>query len=208
LVLAGFTAGHWMGENGLPRSSEDAGPVQAGLFNSGGAHIRDIQPSDSDHVRIIVDRIHEQEVTGRIDDKDVRQLLLAATKDPTDPGIRVDSVEILKDQRGSDVRDALVYAAQHDLNAGVRLKALDGLRHFADDPATRQSLAFVVEHDENPDVRSQAIDVLAPITGKMELSLEMAGTLQEIARSEPNDDYVRMRCMQLLREMKALPDVY
>ena len=110
----------------------------------------------------------------------------------------MDSVEILNDQNGSDVRDALVYAARHDPNAGVRLKALEGLRRFVDDPATRESLAFVLQHDDNSDVRSQAIDVLAPMAGKVELSPELAGTLQEIVRSEQGDDYVRMRCMQLL----------
>ncbi len=208
LVIAGFTAGRWVGENGVPSSLTRGGPMEAGLLDSGAAHVRDIQPSDNDRVRIVIDRVHEQEITGRIDDRAVRQLLLAATRDPSDPGIRVDSVDILKNQNGDDVRDALVYAVQHDPNAGVRLKALEGLRRFIDDPATRQSLASVLEHDENPAVRSQAIDVLAPVTGEVEFSPELAGTLQSVMRSDQGDDYVRMRCMQLLREMNALPDLY
>ena len=90
------------------------------------------------------------------------------------------------------MRDALVYAAQHDPNAGVRLKALEGLGRFADSPAIRESLAFVLQHDDNLDVRSQAIDVLAPMAGKeAELSPQLAGTLQEIVRSEQGDNYIR-----------------
>ncbi len=208
LVLAGFTAGRWIDLNGLPFGSVADGTSEASLLDPATARIRDIQPRDDHRVRIVVDQVREREITGRIDDSDVRRLLFAAAKDPGDPGIRVDSVEILKDENGSDVRDALLYAVRHDSNAGVRLKALEGLRRFADDPATRESLAFVLEHDDNPGVRSEAINVLAPLTGRIELGPELTGTLQDIVRADQSDDYVRMRCMQLLRDMNALPDVY
>jgi HEAT repeats/Putative zinc-finger len=208
LVLAGFAVGRWVERNGLPGPFYGNGESRAGLFDLSTAHVRDIQPSDDNRVRIVVDEVREREITGRIDDQGVRRLLFAAAKDPGDPGLRVDSVEILKDQDGSDVRDALVYTVRSDPNAGVRLKAIEGLRRFMDDPVARQSLAFVLQHDDNSDVRSQAIDVLAPLTGKGELSPELTGTFQEIVRSEQGDDYVRMRCMQLLREMNALPAVY
>jgi len=106
------------------------------------------------------------------------------------------------------VRDALIYAARHDPNAGVRLKALEGLRHFVDDPSTRENLAFVLQHDDNSDVRSQAIDVLAPAAGNVELSPELTGALQAIVRSEQDDDYIRTRSIQLLREVHALAEDY
>lgn len=206
LVLIGFSAARWIDRNGLPTGFANGEAVHMGLIDPATARIRDIQPRDNDRVRIILDR--EQEITGRIDDEDVRQLLLAATKDPTDPGIRVDSVEMLKDQNGTDVRDALLYSVRHDGNAAVRLKALEGLRRYAGDPATRETLRFVLEHDDNPGVRSEAIDVLAPANGPIEFSPELAGTLQQIMRSEHEDDYVRLRCMQVLQGMKTSLDVY
>jgi hypothetical protein len=208
LVLAGFTAGRWVDRHGLPGGLSGMGGSEAGFFDPSTAHIRDIQPSDDNRVRIVFDQVHEREITGRMDDQGVRRWLIAASKDPSDPGIRVDSVEILNNQNGIDVRDALVYAVQHDPNAGVRFKALEGLSRFADDPAIRERLAFVLQHDDNSAVRSQAIDILAPAVGLDELSPKLAGTLQEIVRSEQGDDYLRMRCMQLLVEMNALPDVY
>jgi HEAT repeat protein len=192
----------------LPGSLSGINGAEAGFLDPSTAHIRDIQPSDDNRVRIVFDQVHEREITGGMDDQAVRRLLIAASKDPADPGIRVDSVEILNNQKGSDVRDALVHAAQHDPNAGVRLKALQGLGRFVDDPTIRESLAFVLQHDYNSDVRSQAIDVLAPMAGRAKLSPQLTGTLQEIVRSEQADNYVRMRCMQLLVEMNALPDVY
>jgi HEAT repeats/Putative zinc-finger len=208
LVLIGLAAGRWIERHGLPGGISGIGGSEAGLFDPSTARIRDIQPSHDNRVRIVFDQVHEREITGGMDNDGVRRLLIAASKDPADPGIRVNSVEILNNQDGSDVRDALIYAAQHDPNAGVRLKALEGLRRFADDPLTRETLGFVLQHDDNSAVRSQAIDVLAPATGKAELSPRLTGTLQEIVRSDQSDDYVRMRCMQLLMEMNALPDVY
>jgi HEAT repeats/Putative zinc-finger len=208
LVLAGFTAGRWIDRNSLPDGFYSDAASEASLFDPSTAHVRDIQPSGDNRVRIVFDQVHEREITGRTDDQGIRRVLIAASKDPADPGIRVDSVQMLNDQNGSDVRDALMYAARHDPNAAVRLKALEGLRRFVDDSATRENVTFVLQHDDNADVRSQAIDVLAPIAGKIELSPELADTLQEIVRSQEDNVYVRMRCMELLREMNVLPDVY
>ncbi len=57
------------------------------------------------------------------------------------PGLRVESVDLLKNNsQSAEIRKALVYALEHDPNAGVRLKALDGLKQFAEDPDTRQAL--------------------------------------------------------------------
>ena len=205
LVFVGFAAGRFFSRNGLPYLN--SGDLEAGLLNSGTTHVRDIQPSENHRVRIVFDRVHEQEITGPLDNRQVRELLLAAARQSSAPGIRVDSVEMLNGENGSDVRDALLYAVQHDANAGVRLKALDGLQRFANDPVTRESLALVLKNDENAAVRSHAIDVLAPATNP-QVGPEMAGTLEEIIRSDQSDDYVRMRCMQLLRQMNAAADVY
>jgi hypothetical protein len=208
LVFAGFSAGRWMDRHGLPGGLLASNESVASLFDPSTAHVRDIQPSGDNRVRIVFDQVREHEITGRMDDQGIRRVLIAASKDLADPGIRVDSVEALNDQNGSDVRDALIYAARHDPNAGVRLKALEGLRRFVDDPATRQNLAFVLQHDDNSDVRSQTIDVLAPTAGKIELSPELAGVLQEIVRSEQSDDYVRTRSMELLHQVNALAEDY
>lgn len=207
LLVVGFSAARWMDRNGVPNLAMGES-AEMGVLGSSTARIRDIQPGENDRVRIIFDQVQPREITGRIDDGDVRQLLLAAMKDPTDPAIRVDSVEMLNRESGNDVRDALIYSVRHDTNAAVRLKALEGLRRFAGAATARDTLKFVLEHDDNPGVRSEAIDVLAPANQVVEFSPDLAGTLQNIVRSETEDDYIRMRSMQLLREMKASLDVY
>jgi hypothetical protein len=204
LLMLGFGAGRFLDLRGL---STD-GVTQAGLLDAANVHIRDIQPRSGGRVSIVWDQVRQNEIVGQLDDADVRRLLLAAMKDPVDPGVRVDSAEILKDQTGNDVRDALLYAVQHDPNAAVRLKALEGLQQFMGDPETRQSLTLVLVHDDNPGVRSQAIDLLAPANNRIEFNPELAGALREAIRSEPSDDYVRMRCLQVLSEMKSSVDIY
>lgn len=201
LVFVGFSAGQLLKGTSWGLSSLDEA-------NVAGIHVRDIQPDGKGSVRLIVDHVSEREISGRVDDGQIRNLLLAAMEDPSDPGIRVYSVEVLKGQRGGDVRDALLKSARHDPNAAVRLKALDGLRQFSPDPSTVATLKYVLEHDDNPGVRSEAIDVLAPANQRQQLTPDLANTLEEIIRSEHEDDYVRARCMQMLREMNAPLNVY
>ncbi len=207
LILAGFGAARWMDRDGLP-GRQIGGIDQMGLLNPATTQIRDIQPGDNHRVRIIVNQIQEGEITGRVDDEDVRQLLLRAAKDADDPGIRLDSVEMLNGQNDSEVREALLYSLRNDPNAAVRLKALDALRQFASDPAVRATLRSVLERDDNSGVRSEAINVLVPLDRKVDFSPDLAGTLQDIIRSEPQDDYVRMRCLQVLRDMNVSLNIY
>src|SRR5690349_12135055 len=105
--------------------------TNAGIENSISA-IRAIEPQASGMVRIAVDEIHRREVTGRVDDEKIQRLLLAAVRDENNPGVRVESVGMLKQcAQSSPVRAALVDTVLHDANAGVRLKAVEGLKAFA-----------------------------------------------------------------------------
>ena len=207
LFIVGFGAARWMDRYSIPGVQVEP-TSQMGFLGSSTTRIRDIQPSENNRVRIIFDQVREQEITGRVEDADVRQLLLAAIKDPTDPSIRVDSLDILKNQDGRDVRDALLYTVRHDNNAAVRFKALEGLRRFAGDQMSRDTLKFVLEHDDNPGVRSEAINVLVPVNQPLQINPDLVSILQQIASSEREDDYIRMRSMRLLSEMKISPDVY
>jgi hypothetical protein len=208
LLFAGFAFARWIDRNGLPQGFGSGNTLNMGLINPSTARIRDIQSNGPDHVRLVIEQIREGEVTGSVDDEKVRQLLLAATRDSNDPGIRVDSVEMLTSQSGADVRDALLYSVRHDANAAVRMKALEGLRRFSGDSETLAALKFVLEHDQNAGVRSEAIDVLAPVDGKLDLNSDLADTLQDVMRFSSGDDYVRGRCQQALRVMNISPDAY
>jgi len=113
-------------------------------------------------------------------------------------------MDILRASAGgsAEVRRALIFALQHDPNAGVRLKALDGLKSSAADPETRHALSQVLLADDNPGVRTQAIDLL---TQKKEAA--MVGVLQELMRKEDNS-YVRLKCQKALHEMNASVETF
>jgi len=209
LICLGFGVSRLVERNGLPGPEYPyaAATAHMGMMNPSQVRIRSIEPSSGDRIQFVIDEITEHVVSGTWQDEPIRQLLLSAAKDPTDPALRVDSVEILKNESGEDVRDTLVDVAQHDPSAGVRMKALAALGRFEGDPATRQAISYVLEHDVNPDVRTQAIDLLVPSPASLAFSPQLAGTLQQLMRTEQND-YIRTRCQRALAAMNASTDVY
>jgi HEAT repeat protein len=160
--------------------------------------VRFVNPGTDGRVRLMLEETRQRELSGGLDDEEIRRLLLSAAVDPADPGLRVESIDLLKAHSSDDeVRKALLDALRADPNSGVRLKAIEGLRAYARDPETRRVLAAVLLHDDNPGVRTQAIDLLV-----QSKEPDVAGVLQELIRREENN-YVRSRSQKALNEMKA-----
>ncbi len=160
--------------------------------------IRYIQPDSSGRVRIVLDETRRRVLAGRLDEEPILRTLLAATRDPDDPGLRGESIELLKTHAASsDVRGALVYSLRHDPNAGVRLRAMDALRAYSTEPQSRRALMDVLLADDNPGMRTQAVDLL---TRHKDISIVPA--LQRSLEREDNS-YVRLRLRNALREMNA-----
>ncbi len=161
--------------------------------------IRSVQPdSASGRVQIALDETRRRVFSGSLEDQNIRRMLLAAARDEANPGLRVDSIDLLATRPVSpDVRGALLAALQHDTNAGVRLKALEGLKSMADDAETRRALVQALLTDQNPGVRVQAIDLLMQHRDE-----SLVGVLQSVVRHEPNN-YVRLKCQNALQDMNA-----
>lgn len=167
------------------------------------SRVRYVEPVAPGKVQIVLDETHQRVLSGSLEDPSIQRFLLTAAKDPSDAGLRVESVDLLRNKsQSAEVRSALLYAVQHDPNAGVRLKALDGLKDFSADPETRQVLAQVLLKDDNPGVRTQVIDLLT-----QHHTNAMVGVLQELMEKE-NNDYIRMRCQKALHEMNASVETY
>ncbi len=178
--------------------------MQASLAAPSNSRVRYVEPGSQGSVQLVVDETRQRVISGRLDDSHIRALLLSAAKDPSDPGLRVESVDILKNRTESDdVRTALVYALQNDANPGVRLKALEGLKAYASQPDVRKALSQVLLTDDNPGLRTQAIDLLTQNSNEQ----HVVGVLQELMRKEDNG-YIRLRCEKALRGMKASVDMY
>ncbi len=194
LVALGYFSAH------INLFSGGAGVLSlAGLIPDGMvSRVRSVQPDSSGRVQISVDETRQRVVSGRSDEPAIQQLLLAAAREEDNPGLRVESVSVLKDHCASaEIRGALLEAVEHDPNPGVRLKALEGLKTLTLTPEAKKALAQVLLKDDNAGVRIQVIDLLMT-----QRDGSMVGVLQTLVDREENS-YVRMRCRKALLEMNA-----
>jgi hypothetical protein len=184
---------------GQAADSSAAASLPEGIANISGV---ETQPG-SNLVQVRYNRIVPGVTEGAADDPRIQQLLLLATQNKANPGVRVDSVGLLADacHAGHDcddarVRQALMLALRNDKNAGVRLKALDGLANYVStDEAVRDSVLQALLHDENPGVRTQAIQMLSPV--------EADGSVRQVLHTVANDDrnpYIRTVSQQTLAQ--------
>lgn len=202
LVVLGFMAARVTTKTSLaPDITSSTGGVPASLAPSPDAvvsGIRSVQPGPSGAVRISLDETLSRVVTGKPSDASIQDYLLAAAEDVTNPGLRVDSIEILKDHSGSlRVRSALVRALMTDPNPGVRLKALEGLERLSTEVEIRRAMTRALVFDDNPGVRIRVIDLLTK-----DHDADLVGVLQTQVQNERNN-YVRLRCQDALRQMNA-----
>jgi hypothetical protein len=198
------------------RVAPNLGPQIVGmsLADPGAQRVRSVEPAANGGIQIVLDETRQRVVSGQLDDQNIQVLLLSAAKDPSDPGLRYETVGILNDRaQTSEVRDTLIYALEHDENAGVRLKAMDGLRPFVTQPEVRKALTGVLLSDGNPGMRTQAIDLLTQGVGESTNSLpngldrDIIGTLQELMNRE-NNAYVRQRGQRVLQLVNASAETY
>jgi hypothetical protein len=165
--------------------------------------VRSVQPDGSGRVQISFDETQRRVVSGRLDDQNIQQLLVAAAHGDNALA-RLESVGVLKDHaESSPVRDALLNAVAHDSNAGVRLAALEGLKRLAGEPDVRKTLAQVLLTDEDPAVRIQVVDLLV---GQRDLVTHrddaLTGILQDRVEKD-NNNYVRLKSEQALKAINA-----
>ncbi|MBM3725200.1 MAG: hypothetical protein FJW40_07220 [Acidobacteria bacterium] len=195
LVAAGFFAGR-----SQQRFSEPPGWTAA--------RVKSVEAAGDGQIRVVLDETRQREVSGAPEEEQIQRLLLAAVKDPTDPGLRVESVQMLRGRsESSEVRQALIHALENDENDGVRLKAIEGLNRFARELDTRRALTRVLLRDANPGIRTQAVDLLMQNMAPAGLEQETVGAMQEVLLREENG-YIRLRCQKALAEMKASPGTF
>jgi HEAT repeat protein len=179
-------------------------PVDSGTaVNPVLSRVSFVEPRESGQVQIVLEETRQRVLSGDMDDDDIRSLLLRAARESSDPGVRVETMDLLKRQsEAQDVRRALLHALRNDDNAGVRLKALEALRPYAAQDDTRVALADVLLKDQNPGVRTQAVDMLM-----QKGAPEMVGLLQEIMTREDNH-YVRMKVQRALADLNASAEMF
>jgi len=198
LALGFFTARLTMRPGEEKLASSAPLPSDQGFVN-----VRAVRPDAGGRVQIDWDETRRRSITGSPEDNRIQQLVLAAAHQEN-PAVRLGSVELLKDRAAnrSDVRSELINMLLHDNNAGVRMKALEGLRPLNADTEVRKALLQVLLNDDNPALRVQAVDL---ITARNDDS--MVGMWQDIVQREDNE-YVRRKLAQMLKDKNASPGTF
>ncbi|MGH9593892.1 MAG: HEAT repeat domain-containing protein, partial [Bryobacteraceae bacterium] len=127
------------------------------------------QRFDSDLRLDAVDVLHTR--TG---DADVRQLLCAAARRDSNPGVRLRALEALHGfEKDGAVLDALLDALMHDKNPGVRIEAVNELRatieagNFSGEPRVVKVMRDLSDHDPNNYIRLQASAAVRQLGGQL-----------------------------------------
>ena len=202
LLMVGFAGGSLTTWKLVQRPGPGiAGPQLPAEASIGG--IQSIIPdANSNKVSIKYDMVYPQTMEGNANDPRIQQLLLMATRNQLNSGVRLPAIEVLTRQAEDDaVREALIYALRYDKNPGVRLKALDGLKSYVrDDVHVRDAVLEALMHDGNPGVRSNAISLLNPVRADM----SVREALQMLAHHD-KDQFIRS---QSQRYLDSTPNLY
>jgi hypothetical protein len=134
-----------------------------------------VQTPNSELVQVNYNKIVPESMEGSLDSPEIRNLLLVGTNAAATDKVRMSSVALLTDEckaghacqpsaDGKGVLHTLMVSLRYDQDAGVRMKALDGLQRFVgQDQHVRDAVLEAVMHDPDAQVRHAAIGLLEPV---------------------------------------------
>jgi HEAT repeats/Putative zinc-finger len=159
------------------------------------------QQPGSSQISIRYNTVSTQEAQGSLNDQRIQQLLLFATRNNYNSGVRMDSVDLLtQTPNDSRVREALLYALRYDSNPGVRLKAIEGLGSYVrNDVRVRDAVLEALVNDSNPGLRAQALVLLEPVRADSSVRV----VLQKLAENDQNL-YIRTQARNVLSQMSEI----
>ena len=136
-----------------------------------------------------------------MNDQRIQQLLLFATRNNYNSGVRMDSVDLLtQTPNDAHVREALLYALRYDSNPGVRLKAIEGLGSYVkNDVRVRDAVLEALVNDSNPGLRAQALRLLEPVRADSSVRV----VLQKLAEKDPNQ-YIQSQARNVLAQTAGI----
>jgi anti-sigma factor RsiW len=170
----------------------------AGQQEASIAGIQDIiQEPGTNRVRIDYERALPETAQGSVNDPQIQALLVMASRNTVNSGLRMDSVALL--QRNPDdpaVLESLIYSLRSDNNPGVRLKAEEALTPMVKhNVRVRNALLESLLNDNNPGVRADALKALEAVRNDTSVRL----SLTQLAKEDPNQ-YIREQSSRVLKE--------
>jgi hypothetical protein len=180
----------------------NAEPIAVPVAESTISGIRSVsQVPGSNLINIQYDTVSAQEAQGSLNDRRIEQLLLFAARNTYNPGVRMDSVDLLTQEPGdANVREALIFALRYDANPGVRVKALEALKPYVkSDVRVRDTMLEALLNDSNPGVRTEALHSVQGVRADS----SVRAVLHRLARQD-DSKYIRS---QARTELAQLPEI-
>jgi hypothetical protein len=207
-ILGGYEyaqgrAAHVAGLPQNPNVAHIADPQSAEITNISSI----VRQPNSEMVEVRYNQVVPQQMEGSLDDPKIRELLMLASENSASAGVRDDSVGLLAAEcraghscQAAGIRDALMVVLRYDKNAGVRLKALDGLEPYvAADTRVRDAVLEALLNDTDPKIRTKAVDILEPV----EADTSVRQVLHTVANSDQNP-HIRTVSREVLNRV---PDI-
>jgi hypothetical protein len=162
------------------------------------SNISELEPDPvTGKVQITFDAQRQVTFSGSLDDPRIQQVLLYAVRNYENPGIRRDTLDLLRDRPASrEIRETMIFAMLHDPNDGVRIEALEAAEGQGWSPNLRDALLTVLQSDTNPGVRVAAVNALVRNADD-----SVVPVLREISTKDSNK-YVRLQCASAVRELE------
>lgn len=170
-----------------------------------------VETSDPNVVQVSYNRVVPTTFTGRIDEPQLRQLLMLAAQSSTDNGVHAQSVDLLvkeckagRCEHGKagniDFRDALLVRLRYDKSPAVRLRALEGLQpYIGEDQKVRDAVLESLMGDTSADIRKYAIAMLEPVEGDSSVRRVL-----HTVSTQDESPYIRNASMQALGNVDGI----
>ncbi|WP_263382511.1 HEAT repeat domain-containing protein [Granulicella arctica] len=165
-----------------------------------------VQTPDPEVVQVNYNRVVPETMQGSLDNKEIRELLLKGMAQGANTEVHERSVNLLSNEckvghactaetDGKGIRSALLVSLRYDKDAGVRLKALEGLQPYVgQDQHVRDAILEAVSSDKNAGVRKTAISLLTPV--------QSDSSVRQVLRTVSTQDenpYIRTASFQALQ---------
>jgi hypothetical protein len=214
LVGVGFLGGTSLARYQVAHEPKPMGPVVFSNDNDGviSSVSGIVQTPDPNVVQVQYSRLVPMTFQGRIDEPQVRQLLMMAAQKSADNDLRAQSVSYLVQEckaghscehgEGDAVgfRDALLVSLRYDKSPAVRMKALEGLQPYVGvDQKVRDAVLETLMRDSSSDVRTHAIGMLEPVEGDS----SVRQVLHTVSTQDENP-YIRNASMQALGSVDGI----
>ncbi|MDE3104192.1 MAG: HEAT repeat domain-containing protein [Acidobacteriota bacterium] len=209
LLGVGFLAGNFTYRYQVAHAPKPLGtltinhPTEGKIANVTGI----VQTPNSELVQVNYNRIVPETAEGSLDEPRIRELLAVGMNAAASDSVRADSVSLLSGEcanghnctvqsDGNGIRSELMVALRYDKDAGVRMKALEGLKHYVgQDRKVRDAVLEALMRDPDAKVRTEAIGLLEPVHSDS----SVRQVLRTVSTQDQNP-YIRTASYQALQD--------